>query len=572
MEMYWDWGEQNMGKWKVLLLTLAALIGVGTMGTASVQAEAQEINQSKRVLFISSYSYGWDTVQTQIEGIQAGVDEGTTIDYEFMDTKRFATEESLNMFHDMLKYHLENTDPYGVVIVGDDAALMFAMEFREELFRDIPIVFEGVNDEEYALKAAENPLVTGILEKLSVDKNIQMALNVNPGATKVVAILDNTVTGQAERKNFYSVEENYPDLEFKEINASELSTARLQSAISKVDDKTILIYISMAEDASGKQYTSLQGVRMVTNYAKVPVYRMVEAGIGDGLLGGNVVSMYKSGEIAAQIAMDILNGTDIGEINVVQDSPNIYCVDETVMRKFGLAARQFPEDTVFVNHEENFFVRNREALVPSLVLIVALVVIILWVCFDNLRRRKLLEELENARSIMEVASQHDFLTGLPNRSKFMKDLESLIEAKVPCTVMMLDIDNFKKINDTYGHTAGDEALQQVAGRLKEMHSQILTPYRFAGDEFILILRSSQNMLVEKTAYQCRQVFTKDVVLCGTKRKIGGSIGIASYPKDTDNLEQLIVCADDAMYQVKKNGKNDFAFYKKPEEESPDNKQ
>ncbi len=570
--MYWDWGEQNMGKWKVLLLTLAALIGVGTMGTASVQAEAQEINQSKRVLFISSYSYGWDTVQTQIEGIQAGVDEGTTIDYEFMDTKRFATEESLNMFHDMLKYHLENTDPYGVVIVGDDAALMFAMEFREELFRDIPIVFEGVNDEEYALKAAENPLVTGILEKLSVDKNIQMALNVNPGATKVVAILDNTVTGQAERKNFYSVEENYPDLEFKEINASELSTARLQSAISKVDDKTILIYISMAEDASGKQYTSLQGVRMVTNYAKVPVYRMVEAGIGDGLLGGNVVSMYKSGEIAAQIAMDILNGTDSGEINVVQDSPNIYCVDETVMRKFGLAARQFPEDTVFVNHEENFFVRNREALVPSLVLIVALVVIILWVCFDNLRRRKLLEELENARSIMEVASQHDFLTGLPNRSKFMKDLESLIEAKVPCTVMMLDIDNFKKINDTYGHTAGDEALQQVAGRLKEMHSQILTPYRFAGDEFILILRSSQNMLVEKTAYQCRQVFTKDVVLCGTKRKIGGSIGIASYPKDTDNLEQLIVCADDAMYQVKKNGKNDFAFYKKPEEESPDNKQ
>ena len=148
--MYWDWGEQNMGKWKALLLTLAALIGVGTMGTASVQAEVQEINQSKRVLFISSYSYGWDTVQTQIEGIQAGVDEGTTIDYEFMDTKRFATEESLNMFHDMLKYHLENTDPYGVVIVGDDAALMFAMEFREELFRDIPIVFEGVNDEEYA--------------------------------------------------------------------------------------------------------------------------------------------------------------------------------------------------------------------------------------------------------------------------------------------------------------------------------------------------------------------------------------------------------------------------------------
>ena len=572
MQNVWIRGEQNMGKWKAWLLTLALLISVGVMGTASIQAEAQGTNQNKRVLFISAYSYGWDTVQTQIEGIKAGVDENTTIDYEFMDTKRFQTDEWLNMFHDMLKYHLENTDPYDVVIVGDDAALQFAMEYREELFPEIPVVFEGVNDEEYAMKVAENPLVTGIIEKLSVEKNIDMALKVNPTADKVVAILDDSVTADAERKNFYSSAENYPELEFSEINAAELKTARLQQAISKVDDKTILIYIVMSKDGSGKQYTSDQAVRMLVNYAKVPVYRMVEAGIGDGLLGGNVVSMYKSGEIAAQMAMDILNGTDSGEINVVQDSPNIYCVDEDVMRKFGLEASQFPKDTEFVNHREGFFARNREALIPALILIAALNVIICWVCFDNYRRRKLLQELEQARAIMESASQHDFLTGLPNRSKFMKDLEQMIDAKVPCTVMMLDIDNFKKINDTYGHTAGDEALQQVANRLKEMQSQILTSYRFAGDEFILILRSSQNMLVEKTAYQCRQVFTKDVVLCGTKRKIGGSIGIASYPKDTDNLEQLIVCADDAMYQVKKNGKNDFAFYKKPEEEATDNTQ
>lgn len=555
-----------MRKWKAWLFALAVLIGIGTIGTVSVTAEAQNLNQGKRVLFISSYSYGWDTVQTQIEGIKAGVDENTTVDYEFMDTKRFRTKESTEMFYTMLKYHLDHSDPYDVVIVGDDAALRFAMAFREDLFDGIPIVFEGVNDEEYALEAAKNPLVTGILEKLSVEKNIDMALKVNPSADKVVAILDDSVTGEAERKNFYSAEAKYPELEFSEINSSELTTAKLQQAVSKVDENTILIYIVMSNDGSGKQYTNAQAIRMLVTYSKVPVYRMVEAGIGDGLLGGNVVSMYKSGEIAAQMAMDIANGTDSAEINVVKDSPNIYCVDEDVMRKFGLEASQFPKDTEFVNHREGFFARNREALIPALILIAALNVIICWVCFDNYRRRKLLQELEQARAIMESASQHDFLTGLPNRSKFMKDLEQLIEARIPCTVMMLDIDNFKKINDTYGHTAGDEALQQIANRLKDMQSQILTSYRFAGDEFILILRSSQSMLVEKTAYQCRQVFAKDVTLCGTKRRIGGSIGIASYPKDTDNLEQLIVCADDAMYKVKKNGKNDFAYYEKPTEE------
>ena len=128
-----------MRKWKAWLFALAVLIGIGTIGTVSMKAEAQNLNQGKRVLFIISYSYGWDTVQTQIEGIKAGVDENTTIDYEFMDTKRFRTDEWLNMFHDMLKYHLENTDPYDVVIVGDDAALQFAMEYREELFPEIQI-------------------------------------------------------------------------------------------------------------------------------------------------------------------------------------------------------------------------------------------------------------------------------------------------------------------------------------------------------------------------------------------------------------------------------------------------
>lgn len=93
-----------------------------------------------------------------------------------------------------------------------------------------------------------------------------------------------------------------------------------------------------------------------------------------------------------------------------------------------------------------------------------------------------------------------------------------------------------------------------------MESQLFTPYRFAGDEFIAILCSSQSKIVEKTAYQCRQIFSKPFKLVGNAAKICGSIGIASYPKDTDDLEQLIVCADDAMYQVKKNGKNDFAFY------------
>lgn len=541
---------------------LAFFLLLFCLGGLSIHARADGSLNGKRVLFISSYSYAWDTVQAQIEGIQAGLGKNITLDYEFMDTKRVSDERAMQLFRESLAYRLSKVETYDVVILGDDAALQFALDYREELFADIPLVFEGVNDEDLAERAAKEPLVTGVIEKLSLESNIEFGLKINPAATRVVAILDNTITGQAERKRYYECAENYPQLLFREINVSNLSSQALRNALQGVSSDSILIYVVMTEDATGKLYTSLDAVKLIAENASVPALRMVEAGIGDGLLGGNVVSMYKSGEMAAELACRIMSGTGIDDMNVIMDSPNVYCVDADVMEKYGISMSVLPEDTKIIHYKESFLERNRSVLIPCGILVVALMIVLMWICIDHRRQKKLVSELENARKIMESASQHDFLTGLPNRSKFMSDLTGLIKEKKPCTILMLDIDDFKKINDGLGHTAGDEALQQVAGRLKDMESQLFTAYRFAGDEFIAILQSNQFKIVEKTAYTCRQIFTKPFKLVGNTAKICGSIGIASYPKDTEDLEQLIVCADDAMYQVKKNGKNDFAFYQR----------
>lgn len=511
-------------------------------------------------MFISSYSYAWEQTRLQIEGIKAGLGENVVLDYEFMDTKRVNTEESLRLFYEGLAYRLSEAEPYDAVILGDDAALKFAMEHQEELFSGIPMVFEGVNDEELAAEAVKNPMIAGVLEQLSVEKNIELGLKINPKAKRVVAILDDTITGEASRRIYYKCAEQYPNLEFDEINVSQSRNFTIRYNLSSLSKDTILIYIIMTEDVEGRHYTDRQAIDLITECSTVPTLRMVEGGLGTGLLGGNVVSMYKSGEIAAQMAMEIMRGTPSDSFELVTDSPQTYCVDEAVMKKFNISMSVLPKETEIINRKPGFFERNKEAMVPFSILGIVLAGLIAWVMFDNLKRRHLMVELEGSKKIMESASQHDFLTGIPNRSKFMSDIERLVGEKKPCTVIMIDIDDFKKINDTMGHTAGDEALKQVASRLRDMDSQILTPYRFAGDEFILILESNQYKIVEKTAYQCRQVFTSPFVLDGKKAKVCGSIGIASYPKDSEDVEQLIICADDAMYQVKKNGKNDFAFY------------
>lgn len=565
LDIVFDEEEKSMVRTKKnkLLMTILQFVFVFFCFGISVST-AKAADKAGRVLFISSYSYAWDTVRMQIDGIMAGLGEDVVLDFEYMDTKRINTEESLQLFYDRLKYTLSMVEPYDVVIVGDDAALQFALEYRDTLFNGIPIVFEGINNVELATKAAEDPQIAGVIEKLSLENNIELGLQLFPDARKVVAILDNSITGEAERKNYYDVEELYPNLDFQEINSSILTSAQIRQALYSVKEDSILIYIVMTEDVTGTTYSDQEAIKLITGCSKAPVFRMVEAGIGDGLIGGNVVSMYKSGEMAAQLAMDFIKGKKFGS-DRIKESPNIYCIDADIMKKYELDFAKLPEETEILNEPTSFAERNKEALVPGLVLIGILVLVMLWFFIDNQRRRKLMKELEEARRIMESASQHDFLTGIPNRNKFMSDLKTLIAARRPCTVMMMDIDDFKKINDTMGHTAGDEALQQVAARLKEMESQILTPYRFAGDEFIVILASNQSKIVEKAAFQMRQIFSKPFVLAGNKVKVCGSIGIASYPKDTEDLEQLIVCADDAMYQVKKNGKNDFAFYKPKEE-------
>ena len=544
--------------------TYIALLGIlaGLMVFMNIGVESRAEDSEQRVLFISSYSYAWDTVQIQIKGIAENMGDNVVLDYEFMDTKRVDDEESARLFLEGLSYRMAKVAPYDVVILGDDAALKFALEQRDGLFAGIPLVFEGINDEDLIARADTYPMVTGVVEKLSLEKNIEFGLQINPTAKRVVAILDDTITGEAERKRFYSVASKYPQLEFAEINTSQLTTSQLKTSLKAVTKSSILIYVVMTEDASNKQYTNAESVELLVKYAGVPAIRMVEGGIGDGLLGGNVVSMYKSGQIAAQMALKILNGADADSIDIVTESPNIYCVDAAIMEKFDISLKLLPEGTDILNRKETFFEKHGKIIVPAIVVIALLTAIIIYGVFDIRKRKKLTEQLAEVSKIMESASQHDFLTGIPNRNKLMQDLTEIIESQMPCVVIMVDIDDFKTINDTLGHSAGDEALRHLGSRLKSMQSQILTPYRYAGDEFIIVLKSVQEKLVEKTVHECQQIFFTPFPLAGQKRNVYGSIGVASYPQDATELEQLINCADEAMYHVKKSGKNDFAFYTK----------
>ena len=513
-----------------------------------------------RILFLSSYSYGWDTVQIQIEGIKKGITDDVVLDYEFMDTKRFPGKESIDVFYEGLSYRMSHAAPYDALIVGDDAALHFAIEHRDDLFKDMPIIFEGVNDIEYAKEVSKDPLITGVVEDLSITSNIDFGLKLYPDAGEVIAILDNSITGEAERSSFYSIAPLYPSLTFSEINCSELTSGELIERLSGIPENTILIYIVMTEDASGRQYTSLQSVNLISTYSRVPAIRMVSGGIGYGLLGGNIVSMELSGQLAAEMANEIVHGKNPAEYTSIIDSPNIYCIDEAVMRRYGLDLKLIPKDARIINHTPTFIEKYHIILMPIAIIMLLLLIIIVFLLLRSIKQYFLTRELDREKKKIAEDSTYDFLTGLSNRSKLYSDLNMLGSSHASYALFIFDIDGFKQINDTYGHQAGDEVLTELGKRISSVKNPAFTPYRLTGDEFICIYRTRNHERIDECARHCMELFEPDFKIKDLSISVKISLGIAVSPDDCIDVEKLIECADKAMYTVKRNGKNSYAWY------------
>ncbi len=167
----------------------------------------------------------------------------------------------------------------------------------------------------------------------------------------------------------------------------------------------------------------------------------------------------------------------------------------------------------------------------------------------------LLDTTEFKNLFKDLAYQDD-VTGLYNQRKLFQDLELLINEKNIFSVLFIDIDDFKNVNDDYGHIAGSDILGRLAVLFKESIRQTDYFYRYGGDEFIIILANT-NAEDAKVVAQRLLVSIKAQAFEVSKKKkynMSASIGIAEYPKDAQNAKEIISIADNMMYNSKKSGK------------------
>ncbi len=183
-----------------------------------------------------------------------------------------------------------------------------------------------------------------------------------------------------------------------------------------------------------------------------------------------------------------------------------------------------------------------------------------------LSRKRAVEEQVAHAARVEYLAYHDGLTGLPNRSLFSKLLDQGISQahrhNRQLAVLFLDLDRFKHINDTLGHEAGDQLLQEVATRLKACLRESDTVARLGGDEFVVLLPelARRSTTPAAVAQKILSAVARPFVLLGQEFRVTASVGISVYPQDGLDEQTLTKNADIAMYKAKEGGKNNFQFY------------
>ena len=222
--------------------------------------------------------------------------------------------------------------------------------------------------------------------------------------------------------------------------------------------------------------------------------------------------------------------------------------------------------------------QTRDNIIKTLILIFVILLILLYIIYTvNYKRfiqkqnevlestvEEKIQELQEQSQKMRYLAHHDSLTTLPNKNLFLDRLTQAIKhAKrqdKSLSVLFLDLDRFKEVNDTYGHDVGDELLKSVTSRLLSCIRDEDTISRIGGDEFTILLQNTDQISVVKVVKKIFDEMKKPFKIFGVDIRTTFSIGISIYSQDGETPDILLRNADTAMYKAKDNGKNSYQFY------------
>ncbi len=342
----------------------------------------------KRVLLISSYGPSFPTFFQMIDGIKSELKgQNIELNIEFIDGKRFADSVNIHNFLNLITHKLEKLPRFDAVITSDDIALHFVLEHQNTLFSEIPIVFTGVNNIDFALAQNNNEWVTGVAETVSMQETLALMMDLFPDTERLCAIVDNTITGQGDYKMFNLCKEKFRDVALECLSLTDLSFDEFGDSLKNIPDNMPVLLISAYNDKNNNNLNFSESLKLIKQNLSAPLFHIYYHGLGDGILGGKMVSHFELGKGAANITQKILNGEKVSGIPVQTKSPNKYAFDFNEIKKYKIDQASLPTSSKIINKPESFFYRYRIQILSILAFVVfqSFIIILLLV---NIKKKK----------------------------------------------------------------------------------------------------------------------------------------------------------------------------------------
>lgn len=382
-----------------LRLFLPLLLLVTSLATCLSIAVAGESDKS--VLYINSYHDGYQWSDSILAGIREEfVKSPRKIDLqiEYMDAKKFdvgLTGAGLLLLYREKFKHLD----FDVVITSDDDAFNFALKNRPELFPGVPIIFCGVNNLDQAKISGGN--FSGVLEYFDFTGTIDVALKLHPNKKRMVFIGDDSITGRAIKGRVEELAPRYNGRLTIEYWV-QLDLEEVQKRVKELPDTTFLFFIPYYQVIDDRFYTAEEVMAAIYPHSSVPIYTSWEFLLGNGAVGGSLLSGFDHGQVAAEMALQILDGTESGSIPIVGQIKGAYLFDYNVMKQLGINEDLLPGGSIIINEPNPFYELSRELFWTIIVSVFLLFVTVISLIVNMMARRQGELKIKNQLAFQET--------------------------------------------------------------------------------------------------------------------------------------------------------------------------
>ncbi len=541
-----SWKGISVAWRRYLLLCLLQLTCV-----AGVSA-AQELPQ---VLVLMSYHHGYSWEDRILEGFEEWGDiaaERPVLHVEWMDTKRYRERDARLLFARYLaeKYAGQRFD---LVVTADDNALDFAVQQRD-MFAGTPIVFGGVNGDLQQITKGR-PGVTGVLERFDLVRTLRLALVLHPKVKRLVFLTPADESGVGIRENIAEAMARLGS----GVKVEHWVTRYLTEVDGRLPDlggDTLMFALgSMPQVAGGRPFGPEELVAYVRARTRCPVYSDLDATVGRGALGGYMNSGLENGRLMARMAKHVLAGQRPEDIPVVHETPQALVFDYRELQRFGITGNDLPQDSQVLDRPPSIFDPEYRSTLIGFAAIVAVLLLLLG---GVLIRGRI---LASRHAALHHQATHDDLTGLPNRAWLNEQLpQGKSSDGGGMALVMMDINRFQQINDTYGHSFGDEVISAVAERLSDMVDGRTHLVRFSGDSFVILRHLEDASLLRDLCGQCARIMEAPFHVSGHRLSVSAAFGATLGEFGEIDRDRLLREADTAMHEAKRERVNHVVVF------------